>query len=174
MLNGYVWRKGRVPQQPFIVVMETNLKHKNRSFNLSEIYLCCYFLLSFYIFTCVSMWQNIGLTIPGNCWSFVVRISHEIQQISCEIMRHSLPTALHETEEFFLNYLIYKVCRWISHEICQIQNMSFWVITKYRSFLRDTKYLEKGNYPAELCQNSVFVIYCRAYRHLAGYPRQWI
>ena len=38
----------------------------------------------------------------------------EIQQISCEIMRHSLPTALHETEEFFLNYLIYKVLRWIS------------------------------------------------------------
>ena len=26
--------------------------------------------------------------------------------ISCEIMRHGLPTALHESEELFLNYLI--------------------------------------------------------------------
>ena len=31
-----------------------------------------------------------------------------------EILRHSLPTALHETEEFLLSYLIYKVFRWIS------------------------------------------------------------
>ena len=30
---------------------------------------------------------------------------------------HSLPTALHKTEEFFLKYLIYKFCRWISPEI---------------------------------------------------------
>ena len=30
---------------------------------------------------------------------------------------HSLPTALYKNEEFFLNYLIYKVCRWISCEI---------------------------------------------------------
>ena len=79
-------------------------------------------------------------------------------QISCEIMRHSLPNVLHETEEFFLNYLIYKVFRWISwnpHEICRIswnlpefmksawnppdfKIMSFWVITKYRSFFRKT------------------------------------
>ena len=39
---------------------------------------------------------------------------HEIQQISCAIKRHSLPTALHKTEEFLLSYLIYKVFRWIS------------------------------------------------------------
>ena len=38
----------------------------------------------------------------------------EIRQISCEINRHSLPTALHKTEEFLLSYLIYKVFRWIS------------------------------------------------------------
>ena len=41
-------------------------------------------------------------------------------QISCEIMRHSLPNVLHETEEIFLNYLIYKVLRksaWNPHEI---------------------------------------------------------
>ena len=30
----------------------------------------------------------------------------------------AFPTALHKTEEFFLKYLIYKFCRWISHEIC--------------------------------------------------------
>ena len=39
---------------------------------------------------------------------------HEIQWISCEIKRHSLPPALHKTEEFLLSYLIYKVFRWIS------------------------------------------------------------
>ena len=39
---------------------------------------------------------------------------HEIWWISCEINRHSLPTALHKTEEFLLSYLIYKVFRWIS------------------------------------------------------------
>ena len=38
----------------------------------------------------------------------------EIRQISCEIKRHSLPPALHKTEEFLLSYLIYKVFRWIS------------------------------------------------------------
>ena len=31
---------------------------------------------------------------------------HEIRRISCEIKRHSLPTALHKTEEFLLSYLI--------------------------------------------------------------------
>ena len=41
-------------------------------------------------------------------------ISHEIWWISCEIKRHSLPHALHKTEEFLLSYLIYKVFRWIS------------------------------------------------------------
>ena len=51
--------------------------------------------------------ENIGLTIPGNCWSFVADFIQS-WQISCEIMRHNRPTALHETEEFFLNYLIYK------------------------------------------------------------------
>ena len=39
---------------------------------------------------------------------------HEIRRISCEIKRHSLPPALHKTEEFLLSYLIYKVFRWIS------------------------------------------------------------
>ena len=105
---------------------------------------------------------------------------------------HSLPTALHETEEFFLNSLIYKVFRWISHEIwqiscgfheiCQIsceihmksavfhmksarfheicwisreirtksakfheiKNVSFWVITKYRSFFRKTNQIGRS------------------------------
>ena len=68
--------------------------------------------------------------------------------------QHSLPTALHKTEEFFLKYLIYKFCRWISPEIHmkssgfhvksarfhEIKNVSFWVITKYRSFFRKTKH----------------------------------
>ena len=45
----------------------------------------------------------------------------------CEILRHSLPTALHKTEDFFLNYLIYKVCKWISHEICQISCEIHWI-----------------------------------------------
>ena len=73
-------------------------------------------------------------------------------QISCEIMRHSLPNVLHETEEVFLHYLIYKVFRWMSwnpHEICMWNpldfmksvNMSFCVITKYRSFFRKTNQL---------------------------------
>ena len=48
---------------------------------------------------------NIGLTILGN-WSFVkpsgFHETREIQQMSCEIRRHSLPTALHETKEFFV------------------------------------------------------------------------
>ena len=54
------------------------------------------------------------------------RISREIQQISCAIKRHSLPTALHKTEQFLLSYLIYKVLggfheiRCISHEIRRI------------------------------------------------------
>ena len=39
---------------------------------------------------------------------------HEIRRISCEIKRHSLPPALHKTEEFLLSCLIYKVFRWIS------------------------------------------------------------
>ena len=62
-----------------------------------------------------------GLTIHGNCWSFEIRqISHEIGDFVKssgfhEILGHSLPSALHKTEEFFLNYLIYKVCNWISH-----------------------------------------------------------
>ena len=33
------------------------------------------------------------------------------------IKRHSLPTALHKTEEFLLSYLIYKVFRWISQNL---------------------------------------------------------
>ena len=57
------------------------------------------------------------------------RISCEISQISWnpvdfsgfhEILRHSLLTAWHETEEFLLSYLIYKVSRWIWHKIQQI------------------------------------------------------
>ena len=81
-----------------------------------------------------------------------------------DFMWKGLPTALHKTEEFFLKYLIYKFCRWISHEIRMksgrfhvksawnpldftwnlpdFKNVSFWVITKYRSFFRKTKHCE--------------------------------
>ena len=44
----------------------------------------------------------------------------EIRHISCEIKRHSLPTALHKTDKFLLSYLIYKVFRWISWNLPQI------------------------------------------------------
>ena len=63
---------------------------------------------------------NIGLTIPGN-WSFVSWNLADFTRSGAfhEILRHSLPTALHESEEFLLNYLIYKVFRWISWNLQQ-------------------------------------------------------
>ena len=73
---------------------------------------------------------NIGLTIPGKL--LVFRCGFHVKSTW-----HSLPTALHATEEFFLKSLIYKVSRWISwnpadfrwnsHEICWI---SCWEICR--------------------------------------------
>ena len=79
----------------------------------------------------------------------------QIWQISHEINRHNLPTALHKTEEF-LSYLIYKVFRWISwnlldftkstrfHKICQISKdqlpgmvMPMFGLSKERPILGD-------------------------------------
>ena len=69
------------------------------------------------------------IKLKSFCWNtWIYKVSHEIRQISHEIC-------------------------WISHEICQIawnpldfmwnlpdfMNMSFWVITKYRSFFWKTK-----------------------------------
>ena len=65
------------------------------------------------LIVCGRIFVTIGLTIPGklvfrNLADFVKSGRFH------EILRHSLPTALHETEEFLLSYLIYKVFRWIS------------------------------------------------------------
>ena len=60
--------------------------------------------------------ENIGLTIPGN-WSFEIRriSAGEIHQISGEIHTKS------------------------AQNPPDFMNVSFWVITKYRSFFRKTK-----------------------------------
>ena len=69
---------------------------------------------------------------PYHSWQLVFHCGfHEIRQISHEIWwilwtladfmwnhdTSSFPTALHETEEFFLNYLIYKVFMWVSRNL---------------------------------------------------------
>ena len=81
-----------------------------------------------------------GLTIPGN-WSFVADFVKS-SRFHVKIMRHSLPTALHESEEFFLNYLILRFSGgFLADFMCNqagfvdFNKMSFWVITKFRSFL---------------------------------------
>ena len=48
---------------------------------------------------------------------------YEIWRISSQIKRHSLPTALHKTEEFLLSYLIYKVFRWISRNLPDFERL---------------------------------------------------
>ena len=90
---------------------------------------------------------------------------------------NSLLIAIHKTEEFLLNYLILRFSggfhmksAWNPHEICQISPeihqilwnlpnftwnlpdfkiMSFWVITKYRSFFQKTKHT-KDYLPTEV------------------------
>ena len=65
----------------------------------------------------VPKWQIIIKHKPYHSWQLLVfrNLADFVKSGRFhEILRHSLPTALHKTEEFFLNYLIYKVCKWIS------------------------------------------------------------
>ena len=62
---------------------------------------------------------KIGLTIPGN-WSF------EIRRISCEIRTKSAGFHVKSVQN-----------------PPDFMNVSFWVITKYRSFFRKTKHINQ-------------------------------
>ena len=67
--------------------------------------------------------QNIGLTIPGKLLVFRCGFHVKSGRFHVKSTWHSLPTALHATEEVFLKSLIYKVSRWISPEISRFHEI---------------------------------------------------
>ena len=105
--------------------------------------------------------RNIGLTIPGNWSSEIYKFCRFCRWISCEIRQIS-PEIHTKSGGFHLKSARFHVKSTGCHEICMksarfylkstgfhvkstwnppdFMNVSFWVITKYRSFFQKTKH----------------------------------